>query len=160
QQHIAGAEQLQFITPSMTYGQLSSYSFITLRGIGTDLVTTSGEPGVATYEDNVYTGSLFQQDVPDFDLERIEILRGPQGTLYGRNANGGVVNYITKAPSLDPGADLAVTYGDYNTVQVDACATGALIGDVVAGRFSIRYRHHDGYRQNPIQPPAAFLDTL
>lgn len=148
QQNILGPEQLQFNVPSMTFGQQSSYSFISLRGISTDTSDIAAEPSVATYEDGVYTGSAFTQDVPGFDLDRIEVLRGPQGTLYGRNADGGVVNFISKQPSFDPQANLQVSYGNYNAVQVDAGATGGLIGDVVAGRASLQYIRHDGYRLN------------
>jgi iron complex outermembrane receptor protein len=140
-------DRLQWSVPSMTYGQQSSYNFITLRGIGGD-VTVSAEASVASYEDGIYTGSLLSQQVPGFDLERIEVLRGPQGTLYGRNADGGVINYITKPPSFEPEANLAVSYGKYNAVQVDAGATGALIEDKLAGRLSVRYTRHDGYRRN------------
>ncbi len=131
----------------MTYGQQSSYNFITLRGIGGD-VTVSAESSVASYEDGVYTGSLLSQQVPGFDLERIEVLRGPQGTLYGRNSDGGVVNYISKAPSFEPEANLAVAYGKYNELQIDAGATGGIIEDKLAGRISVRYEKHDGYRHN------------
>ncbi len=147
-QNILGPEQLQFNVPSMTFGQQSSYSFITLRGISTDTSTTSAEPSVATYEDGVYTGTAFSQNIPAFDLERIEVLRGPQGTLYGRNAAGGVVNFITKSPSFTPEADASISYGNYNSIQADAGVTGGLIDDMVAGRLSIQYMHHDGYRLN------------
>ncbi len=144
---IFSPDRLQWSVPSMTYGQQSSYNFITLRGIGTD-VTVSAESSVASYEDGVYTGSLLSQQVPSFDLERIEVLRGPQGTLYGRNADGGVVNYISKAPRFEPEANAAVSYGKYNAVQVDAGATGALIDEKLAGRISVRWGQHDGYRRN------------
>jgi iron complex outermembrane receptor protein len=140
-------DRLQWAVPSMTYGQQSSYNFITLRGIGGD-VTVSAESSVASYEDGVYTGSLVSQQVPGFDLERIEVLRGPQGTLYGRNANGGVINYISKAPSFEPEASLAASYGKYNAVQVDAGATGGIIDEKLAGSISVRYGRHDGYRRN------------
>jgi iron complex outermembrane receptor protein len=150
QQHLYKPDQLQFSVPSMTYGMQSGYSFITLRGIGTDVTTLAAEPSVATYQDGVYTGALFTQDVPSYDLERIEVLRGPQGTLYGRNADGGVVNFITKPPSFQPEATASVQYGNYNAVQVDAGGSTALISDVVAGRFGFRYAKRDGYRDNQV----------
>jgi iron complex outermembrane receptor protein len=147
QGQIYSPDKLQWAVPSMTYGQQSSYNFITLRGIGGD-VTVSAEASVASYQDGVYTGSLLSQQVPGFDLERIEVLRGPQGTLYGRNADGGVINYISKAPSFEPEANLALQYRKYNEVKVDAGATGGLIEDKLAGRISVRYERHDGYREN------------
>lgn len=147
-QNILGPEQLQFNVPSMTFGQQSSYSFITLRGISTDTSTTSAEPSVATYEDGVYTGVAFTQNIPTFDLERIEVLRGPQGTLYGRNAAGGVVNFITKLPDFTPEANASVSYSSFNAVQADGGVTGALLDDTVAGRISVQYLRRDPFRLN------------
>jgi iron complex outermembrane recepter protein len=145
---ITGADKLQFISPSMTFGQNSNYTYVTLRGVGTDLVFLSGEASVATYIDGVYTGDLVSSGLPNLDLQRIEILRGPQGTLYGRNATGGVVNYISKDPSFEPGATVSASYGNYNAVVADADITGAIIPDVVAGRLSLHFNEHDGYRRN------------
>ena len=146
--NIAGVEQLQFNVPSMVFGQQSGYSFLTLRGVGTDTTTTAAEPSVATYQDGVYTGSLITQSIPDFDLERIEVLRGPQGTLYGRNATGGVINYITKAPSFDSEAKLSALIGNYEHGAIDASATGPLIDETLAYRVSAHLQQRDGYRRN------------
>ena len=133
----------------MTYGEQSNYTLVAIRGIGSD-VTTVAEPSVATYQDGVYSGVLAQQNVPVFDLERIEVLRGPQGTLYGRNADGGVINYITKKPSFDREANVQLRLAEYNHVQVDAGISGPLT-DNIAGRLSVRYLEHDPYRDN-LQP--------
>jgi iron complex outermembrane receptor protein len=148
QEEISGPAKLQFISPSMTYGQNSNYSYVTLRGVGTDLVFLSGEASVATYIDGAYTGDLISSGLPNLDLERIEILRGPQGTLYGRNATGGVVNYISKNPSFDPGATVSTSYGAYSSTITDADITGPIIPGLVAGRLSLHFNEHDGYRQN------------
>jgi iron complex outermembrane receptor protein len=149
EQRLYTIDRLQFAVPSLTFGMQSSYTLVAIRGIGTD-VTTVSEPSVATYEDGVYTGSLFQQNVPGYDLERIEVLRGPQGTLYGRNADGGVINYVSKPPSFDPEANLSVSYGDYDATQVDAGGSMALIPDLVAGRIGVRYATRDPYRDNRV----------
>jgi iron complex outermembrane receptor protein len=145
---ITGADKLQFIAPSMTFGQNSNYTYVTLRGVGTDLVFLSGEASVATYIDGVYTGDLVSSGLPNLDLARIEILRGPQGTLYGRNATGGVINYISKDPSFQPGSSASVSYGNYNAVVADADVTGPIASDVVAGRLSLHFNEHSGYRYN------------
>ena len=146
--NITGPEQLQFHVPSMVFGQQSGYSFLTLRGVGTDAVTTAAEPSVASYEDGVYTGSLFTQPISDFDLQRIEVLRGPQGTLYGRNATGGVINYITRAPSFDPEANLSVMVGSYDRRAIDAGITGPIVDDRLAYRLSLHLDQRDGDRRN------------
>ena len=145
---IEGPEQLQFHVPSMVFGQQSGYSFLTLRGVGTDAVTTAAEPSVASYQDGVYTGSLFTQSIADFDLERIEVLRGPQGTLYGRNATGGVINYVSKGPSLVPEANLSVLLGTYDRRAIDAGVTGPIVDDRLALRISLNLEERDGYRRN------------
>lgn len=148
QKQISGVAQLQFNVPSLVFAQLTGYSQLSLRGIGSDLTVTAGEPTVATFQDGVYLGQLFAQSVPSFDLERIEVLRGPQGTLYGRNSTGGTINYITKAPSQKFGANLALGYGSYNKVVVEGGLTGPLIQDVLAARITGKYEDRDGYRTN------------
>jgi len=105
QANIAQPVQLQFRVPSMTFGYQSGYTYLTLRGVGND-TTVNAESSVATYLDGVYTGALISESVPSYDLARIEVLRGPQGTLYGRNTTGGVINYITRDPSFTPGGDV------------------------------------------------------
>ncbi|HTX49073.1 MAG TPA: TonB-dependent receptor [Caulobacteraceae bacterium] len=142
---ITGPRQLQESVPSMTFSEEAGFAFITIRGLGGTLTTTSGQSSVASYIDGVYIGNEVAEDMPSFDVDRIEVLRGPQGTLYGRNADGGVVNYITALPSFDPGATASVTYGNYNAVGIDVGATGPL-SDQIAARASFHYDDHDGYR--------------
>lgn len=148
QQQINGVQQLQFNVPSLVFAQLTGYSQLSMRGIGSDLTVTAGEPTVATFQDGVYMGQLFAQSVPSFDLERIEVLRGPQGTLYGRNSTGGTINYITKPPSYDTAANFAATYGNYDRVAIEAGVTGGIVPDKVAARISVKYDRRDGYRFN------------
>lgn len=147
QANIAQPVQLQFNVPSMTFGNSDGYSYLTLRGVGND-TTVNAESSVATYLDGVYTGSLIAESIPTYDLARIEVLRGPQGTLYGRNTTGGVINYITKDPNFRPGAEGAFSYGNYNAKQVDLGVTGPILEDKIAGRLSVHYSDHDGYRRN------------
>ncbi len=148
QGNVARPVDLQFTVPSMTFGNNDGYSYLTLRGVGLDVTTTAAESSVATYMDGVYTGLTIAESIPTYDLSRIEILRGPQGTLYGRNTTGGVINYITKNPSFEPGANGAISYGNYNALQADVGATGPIVADKIAARFSIHYGDHDGYYDN------------
>jgi len=88
-------EDLQFIVPSMQAGRLLGQTAITIRGVGLN----QGSPGVAIHVDGVYQPRPSMGDLAQIDIARVEVLRGPQGTLYGRNANGGVVNFVTQDPT-------------------------------------------------------------
>ncbi|MDX1293350.1 MAG: TonB-dependent receptor plug domain-containing protein, partial [Hyphomonas sp.] len=102
---------------SFTKGQFTSANF-KIRGIGADVVAQSGDAGVGIHQNDVplQANRLFEAEF--YDIERAEILRGPQGTLYGRNATGGVFNLITAKPVFDEfQADLSLTYGNYSTIK-------------------------------------------
>ena len=133
-------------TPGLVFAQTDAMSIIALRGVGLDITSLGGETAVAAYQDGVYLGQSFTLSMPAFDLQRIEVLRGPQGTLYGRNATGGAVNLVTRGPSFEPDANLALSYGDYDHFKVEAGGSTGL-SKSVAVRGSIVYDNRgDGYR--------------
>ena len=134
-------------TPSMSYTELQGFSQIAIRGVGTDLTNLANETAVAMYQDGVYQGATFAQTIPQFDMERIEVLRGPQGTLYGRNATGGAVNIITRNPSDVPEFNASLTGGDYARQRVELGASGPL-ADGISGRASFVTDSHSGYNDN------------
>jgi iron complex outermembrane receptor protein len=134
-------------TPSMSYTELQGFSQIAIRGVGTDLTNLANETAVAMYQDGVYQGATFAQTIPQFDMERIEVLRGPQGTLYGRNATGGAVNIITRDPSDVPEFNASLTGGDYARQRVELGASGPL-ADGISGRASFVTDSHSGYNDN------------
>ncbi|WP_176594346.1 TonB-dependent receptor [Sphingobium sp. EM0848] len=148
QNQIQGISDVAVSTPGLVFAQLEADTTISLRGVGLNITGLGGEPAVATYQDGVYMGQSFTMSLPAFDLERIEVLRGPQGTLYGRNATGGAINLITRAPQFEPEADMALTIANYDHVKAEAGATGGLT-DKIAVRGSIVYDYRgDGYRRN------------
>ena len=134
--------------PSMTFTQLQGYTQISMRGIGTDLTNLAAETSVALYEDGVYRGAAFLQGTPSFDLERIEVLRGPQGTLYGRNATAGAANIISRRPSSNFEGNAGFTLGSEALRQVNVGISGPLIEGTLSGRASMIYEDRDGYRDN------------
>ena len=146
-------------TPSMSYTELQGFSQIAIRGVGTDLTNLANETAVAMYEDGVYRGATFAQTVPQFDMERIEVLRGPQGTLYGRNATGGAVNIITRMPSFDPEFNMSMTGGNYDRIRGEVGASGPL-ADNIAGRASFVYDSHSGWNDNHTLQDSEGDDTL
>jgi len=122
---------------------------IFMRGVGLsdDQITQDG--GVAVYMDGVYVARSQGQALEVAELERVEVLRGPQGTLYGRNATGGAINFITKKPELgDFGFKGQVTLGNYDNRRLKA-AVNVPIGGTLAARFSYANIQQDGFVKNP-----------
>ena len=122
---------------------------IFMRGVGLadDQITQDG--GVAVYMDGVYVARSQGMAVEVADLERIEVLRGPQGTLYGRNATGGAINFITRKPDLGEfGFKGQVTLGNYDNRRFKA-AVNIPVGQTIAARLSYVNQKQDGFIRNP-----------
>ena len=86
-----------------------------IRGTGNFVQEPFSDPAIAFNQDNIYIARPFATGGPFYDLERVEVLKGPQGTLYGRNATGGAINVIPEKPSLDHlGGYVSASYGNYN----------------------------------------------
>ena len=136
----------------------------TIRGVTQNDFNDVVEAPNATYLDDGYIAIAQAQTFAVFDVERVEILKGPQGTLFGRNATGGLVHYLSNKPNFDSADGYAkLTYGMFDS-NADAAqvkfegAVGGPISDVVAGRAAVFYNRQDGYLNNlyPLQaPPAA-----
>ncbi len=140
-------DQMAFSVPNVTFGTFKSDAQITIRGVGNDNLTIGGDPGVAYHEDGVYLtrGALANDEF--FDVDRVEVLRGPQGTLYGRNAVGGVINVISTKPSQEFGGTLDVLEGYADRVRVRA-AVNIPLDDQWAARISVVDDQHHGYVRN------------
>lgn len=147
-------ESLNNVVPNIkvfkTVGNSNSYA-VFVRGIGRDNNAFIIEAPIATYVDDVYypypTGLVLDTG----GLERVEVLRGPQGTLYGRNATVGAIKYVTKRPSLaDEDAGFSFTYGSYGRREVRANYAMPLIEDKLGVRFDVGYNSYDGYMQDAV----------
>ncbi len=125
-------------------------SAINIRGLGASFgLTNDGvEPGVGVYIDEVYYQRPASVTFDFVDVERIEILRGPQGTLYGKNTTAGAVNITTRKPSFTPEGRAEISYGNFGFIQAKASVSGPLIGDTVAARLSFSGTHRDGLIHN------------
>ena len=123
---ILDANDIADFTPGMTYQ--TSPNRITIRGIGRLDNALGTDPGVATYIDGAYTPDALTLDRSPLFVERIEVLRGPQGTLFGRNAIGGLVNIISKRPEFEPEQEVRFRVGSFDTVDGAFTATGPLFG--------------------------------
>ncbi|MFN3727626.1 MAG: TonB-dependent receptor [Allosphingosinicella sp.] len=124
----------------------SSASQIFLRGIGIDNTGFNTDPNVGVYIDDIFVGRLIGSMVSAVDLERIEVLRGPQGTLYGRNSTAGAVKYVTRRPDLnDTSARLVATVGNFNRRTLRGTVNVPLIPGELAVMFNAQTHTEDGY---------------
>jgi iron complex outermembrane recepter protein len=119
---------------------------VAIRGVVANDFTTNVESPVALYIDEVYISQMSGAGFMLYDMERVEILRGPQGTLFGRNATGGLVHYITRKPTEDFNGYIKGTYGDYDQYKLEGAVGGG--NEWVAARFSGTYLENDGYVTN------------
>ncbi len=146
----ADITSLQQTTPNLTL-QVARGSNSTLiafiRGVGQQDPLWGFEPGVGLYVDDVYVARPQGAVLDIYDIQRIEVLRGPQGTLYGRNTIGGAVKYVTKPLGRKPAFDAKVNLGSYN--NQDFILSGALpLGDTLTVGAAIASEKHDGYGKN------------
>ena len=121
---------------------------IAMRGVASSDFTTNVESPVALYVDEVYISQMSGAGFMLFDMERVEILRGPQGTLFGRNATGGLIHYITRKPTSDFGGYITGTVGDNDQYKVEGAVGGGT--ENLAFRFSGSYHNNDGYVENRV----------
>ena len=121
---------------------------ITIRGIGTNDFLVSSNTSTAVYMDGVYSPNIGTISGQLFDLERVEVLKGPQSALYGRNATAGAVNVISAKPTDYLTGYVRGTFGNYESITGEAAISGP-IGEGVSGRLSVRTDHrYDGYMEN------------
>lgn len=125
-------------------GQMSQFS---VRGVTQNDFNDHVEAPNAVYIDEGYVAMQQGQMFSTFDIERVEVLKGPQGTLFGRNATGGLIHFISKKPTEETEGYLDVTYGDYNQTRFEGAISGALT-DGVTGRLSGMYNKYDEYVDN------------
>ncbi|MCG8632517.1 MAG: TonB-dependent receptor [Desulfobacterales bacterium] len=145
---ISSTRDIRFHVPNFTSlnsGSRDYFSRIGIRGISN---TAIGDPAVALYIDDVSYADVFSFNLPLFDLERIEVLKGPQGTLYGKNTEAGVVNIITKSPSniLESFADFAI--GNYGQKSFSGFVNAPFKEDTLFGRLTIHKSVRDGFVDN------------
>ncbi len=137
-------QQLQFAVPALMFNELADMAQMTMRGVGVDISEMSAEPGVAMHTDGVYRGGLVSSAALLFDLERIEVLRGPQGTLFGRNASGGGVNVVTRLPGEEPAFSAHALYGDYGRTRVDISGDAPISPGTFTVRAAVAHDERDG----------------
>ncbi len=145
---LEGGQDILLQVPNSNFTRSNFGGFnLKIRGVGTDVIGSGGTQGVSINENELPVTVNHFQDADFFDVDRLEVLRGPQGTLFGRNATGGAVNLITTQPSSQFGGYGSVQYGNYNQLKV----TGAVnipIGDTLAVRVAGVRLVNDGFGEN------------
>ncbi|MCA8888647.1 MAG: TonB-dependent receptor [Parvularculaceae bacterium] len=142
-------QDIQFNIPNFQYSKTNfTGSAVSIRGVGNFLVAASSENAVSVHMNDFFMSAPRLFETEFFDVERLEILRGPQGTLFGRNATGGVVNVITNKASVDGFEGYAdAEYGNYNSVKVQG-AVNVPLTDSLAVRLAGTTIQRDGYTEN------------
>ncbi|WP_106640095.1 TonB-dependent receptor [Allosphingosinicella vermicomposti] len=126
----------------------ASNAVVYVRGVGQVDSLAFADPGVGIYIDDVYLGRAQGAFLSVYDVDRIEVLRGPQGTLYGRNTIGGAVKFVSSPLSNELNYRAEATYGSYDELELKGSVGGALVDDVLLAKAAISYSRRDGYSDN------------
>ncbi|MFT4027080.1 MAG: TonB-dependent receptor [Novosphingobium sp.] len=135
------------LTPGLRFDTQGPAMQPTIRGVGTAITTSGGGPNVGIYVDGFFQANTYAADFQLMRVQNIQVLKGPQGTLFGRNTTGGAILVTTADPSTETGAEFKVSYGRFNAVTAQAYATVGL-GENVAFDVEGLYRRGDGFQRN------------
>ncbi|RIK92375.1 MAG: hypothetical protein DCC73_13345 [Proteobacteria bacterium] len=136
---------LQTRTPGLVFSTNTALGQPYIRGIGTDIINVGTDPSIAVHIDGHYQTRSTAAVQDFFDVERVEVVKGPQGTLYGRNASGGAINIITNSPSNELEAAGDISYGNYGRISVHGMVNVPILDDKVALRVAGFRTNRDGF---------------
>jgi iron complex outermembrane receptor protein len=148
---VGGVKDVQSLAtaiPNLSVGDQFGVNRIFIRGIGLTSIDLGADGGVAFLQDGAQIARPAAQLSGFYDLERVEVLRGPQGTLYGRGATAGAINLITKKPTAELDGFVRASYGNYNAAALEMAVGGAIGSDKVMIRLAGKYDRRDGYGIN------------
>ncbi|MDY6945529.1 MAG: TonB-dependent receptor [Pseudomonadota bacterium] len=153
QLNLVSVTEMDAVAPGLTFvsnpSRFGSGPSIALRGISTQTQSSGVQESVGIVIDGVPISRAKAGSFPDLnDTARVEVLRGPQGTLFGKNASAGVISISTKNPSAQPESDLSVGYGTYNERTLTGSVSGPLVDDVLLGRLAAYRKSRDGFVTN------------
>lgn len=145
---VVAIDDLTGEVPNFRVSSNQGTAYVFLRGVGNNVLNVGGDGSVAVHQDGVFIASPRAQLGAYFDLNRIEVVRGPQGDLYGRNATGGSINIITNKPTDDLSFTSRASLGNYGLVNAEAALSGPLFGDVLTARLAGFIYRRDGFGEN------------
>ncbi|MGH7896915.1 MAG: TonB-dependent receptor, partial [Candidatus Binatia bacterium] len=146
--NIRGVADLQHAVPNLSYSEREGGATVAIRGVGLNVEFGNVESAVAMHVDGHYQPKITTGILGLNDLERIEVLRGPQGTLYGRNATGGAVNFVLRKPTDELEGHVRLGYGSFDTLSLFGVVSGPVIKDLLHARLYGEYDQTDGFIEN------------
>lgn len=149
---IEDPKALQLATPGLQYNLVASYTIIYIRGVGTDAFIPSADASVATYIDGIYYPLGFGLAAALGSVERVEVLKGPQGTLFGRNTTGGAINIITQRPDPEFHTDLLLSRESYDKTNFRIFTNIPLADDLAISVSGLQYDEASYYDLSPRNP--------
>ncbi len=155
------AAEITQLVPNTSAGQSNGHSRPRwwIRGVGTGTQGVDSPSPVGIYLDDVYISNVSATAFPLFDLERVEVLRGPQGTLWGKNTTGGAINLISQKPTFDTSGYIKLDQSSYDTTLIQGAVGGAIQGDTLAGRIAFHQDTSDGAFKNSFTGEKDFAYT-
>jgi iron complex outermembrane receptor protein len=147
--NIFNIDSLAYSVPGLHVGQSGQQALVTLRGIGTENATITGEPGVAFHVDGVNFAQPSAARLAFFDIETLDVKRGPQGLLGGKNSNSGTINVVTKKPHDEYEVSGDILFGNYDRVRARG-AVNLPLGEFAATRVAFFHEDRDGYLDNQL----------
>lgn len=141
---VSNSQELQKVTPGLFYGNNGGFAQPYIRGVGTAITVPGAESSVATFIDDVYQSQPFFTIQSLNAIDRVEVLKGPQGVLYGRNATGGAIRIETRNPGDRLETDNELTYGNYNQLRFNGYISGP-ISDTLGANFAVVLADRDGF---------------
>ncbi|GGD77307.1 TonB-dependent receptor [Croceicoccus mobilis] len=149
----SGINDLQGVVatvPNLNLGQQLGMAKIALRGIGLENISAGAEGSIAFHLNGVFLSRSIAALASFYDVEQVEVLRGPQGTLYGRNATGGSININTREPTWNSSGYFRLTAGNYGRVTTEGAVSGEIVPDVLAARIAFQTQDRDGFGENTV----------
>ena len=138
-------EGLAGVVPMVTMSRQAAAAQVTIRGIGTNSTVVGADPSSTVHLDGVYLGRPAMVFADLLNVERVEVLRGPQGTLYGRNSVGGTINIVTRQPTNMFETSLRLGLGNYDSLRLEGAVSGPLIENKIMGNFAFLRMSRQGF---------------
>ncbi len=151
---VLNVQDLTQLAPSLQFAQGTNTFFMSMRGVGSETTDLGADPGVALSQDGITLVRPQMLNADFLDVERVEVLRGPQGTIAGRNATAGAINIHSNLPTDTTMGSVSLTGGAYSLFRSESVLSGPLVGDWLLGRVALGTENANGWIKNTYSDPA------